>query len=174
LGQYYLVANMDRKEFLAPDQFGEGIKLLAFGLGSGGTMTGLAILLAPSEGRRFLIATRHGVIERPTHPIIGRWAGQRIAIIGDYLMPDHAPEIDIPGEQGDLYFSIDAQEDGWVDISEHVIATMESVYGITDVRDRLERSRYDRLRHRSVLHDDGTVTALDTSPERAQLDQDGD
>ncbi len=157
MAQYCLVANLDRKEFLSPKQFGEGVNLWSFGFNSVGTMTGLAILLNPSDGRRFPLDGG------PVNPIIGRWAGQRIAIIGDYLMPTYARHVDVPGEQGELYFRIDEQGDGWIDISEHVIATLEMVYRVHAIRERLARDPHAQLRHRSELRPDGSVVAVDPS-----------
>jgi hypothetical protein len=51
MGQYHLVVNLDRKEFIHPHRFGDGLKLLEFGCSADGTLTGLAILLACSNGR---------------------------------------------------------------------------------------------------------------------------
>lgn len=62
MGQYFVVANLDAKEFLDPYRFGDGRKLREFGCSSRGTMSGLALLLS-SNG--------------------GRWYGHRIVIAGD-------------------------------------------------------------------------------------------
>ena len=31
MGQYYVIANLDKKEFLNPHKFGDGVKLMEFG-----------------------------------------------------------------------------------------------------------------------------------------------
>jgi len=77
MGQYYVLVNLDKKEFLHPHAFGNGLKLLEFGDSSSGTMTGLAILLADGNGRG-------GGDLHSQNPIIGSWAGDRIVIAGDY------------------------------------------------------------------------------------------
>jgi hypothetical protein len=69
MGQYFVVANLDKKEFINPNNFDEGIKFAEFYSGSYGTMSGLAILLSNSISK--------------VDPW-GRWAGDRIVIAGDY------------------------------------------------------------------------------------------
>jgi len=77
MGQYYLVVNLDKGEYLYPHKFGDGLKLLEFGASGCGTMTGLAVLLADGNGRG-------GGDLHSDNPIIGSWAGDRIVIAGDY------------------------------------------------------------------------------------------
>ena len=77
MGQYYLTVNLDKREYLYPHKFGDGLKLLEFGDSGGGTMTGLAILLADGNGRG-------GGDLDSENPIVGSWAGDRIVIAGDY------------------------------------------------------------------------------------------
>lgn len=78
MGQYYFVCNLDKREYLHPHKFGDGLKLLEFGSSSNGTMSGLAVLLADGNGRG------GGDIEVKTPTIVGSWAGDRIVISGDY------------------------------------------------------------------------------------------
>jgi hypothetical protein len=66
MGQYHKPVNLDRKESLNAHRFSEGIKLMEFGQSTHGTMTALALMLAGE----------------------GRWAGNRIAIVGDYAEPE--------------------------------------------------------------------------------------
>lgn len=49
MGQYHLIANIDKHEFINPHKFGDGLKLMEFGLSATGTLTGLAVLLAASN-----------------------------------------------------------------------------------------------------------------------------
>ena len=77
MGQYYLIVNLDKKEFIYPHKFGNGLKLLEFGASGEGTMTGLAILLADGNNRG-------GGDLRSDNQVIGSWAGDRIVIAGDY------------------------------------------------------------------------------------------
>lgn len=92
MGQYHEVVNLDKHEKLHPHALGDGLKLMEFGCSGDGTMTALAILLAGScKG-----GARGGGDFEHVHPmssvLAGRWAGDRIAIIGDY-----AEDGDVPG-----------------------------------------------------------------------------
>lgn len=80
MGQYYYPVNLDKREYIHPHKFGDGLKLLEFGCSTDGTMTALAILLADGNNRG-------GGDLRSDNPIIGSWAGDRIVIAGDYADP---------------------------------------------------------------------------------------
>lgn len=77
MGQYFIVVNLDKKEYLHPHDFGDGLKLLEFGYSAMGTMTALALLLRQSsEGA--------GGDYQGDNPLVGSWAGDKITIVGDY------------------------------------------------------------------------------------------
>ena len=82
MGQYHLVVNLDKKEYLHPHHLGDGFKLMEFGNNACGTMTGLAILLAVSNGRGG--GDLHASNLLSVQDRIGSWGGDRIAIVGDY------------------------------------------------------------------------------------------
>lgn len=85
MGQYYKIANLDKKQFIDPYAFGDGAKLLEFGTSGTGVMAGLAILLANSNGR--------GGGDLPSdRGVVGSWAGDRIVIAGDYAQAGDAGE----------------------------------------------------------------------------------
>ena len=74
MGQYFLIVNTTKKEYLHPHRFGEGLKFMEFTLDGAGIMHGLAHLLAQSS---------EGVaIDNPE--ITGRWIGDHVVIVGDY------------------------------------------------------------------------------------------
>jgi hypothetical protein len=77
VGQYHLVCNIDKKQYLHPHRFGDGLKLMEFGMSGVGTMSALALLLAKDNGRG-------GGDFHSQSPLIGSWAGDRIVIAGDY------------------------------------------------------------------------------------------
>jgi hypothetical protein len=104
MGQYYKVANLDKKQYLHPHKFDDGLKLMEFGYSSGGTMAALAILLAVGNGRG-------GGDLKSTHSLIGSWAGDRIAIVGDYV------------DKGEFEVTWEDMED-WDDISLQVAGAM--------------------------------------------------
>lgn len=77
MGQYYLIVNIDKRQYLKPHYFGDGAKLMEFGMSSSGVLAALAVLLSDGNGRG-------GGDLASTHPIIGTWAGDRVVITGDY------------------------------------------------------------------------------------------
>ncbi len=77
MGQYYVVVNLDKRQFIHPSAFGDGNKLLEFADSAPGIMTALAVLLADGNGRG-------GGDLDSDNPIIGSWAGDRIVVAGDY------------------------------------------------------------------------------------------
>ncbi len=110
MGQYHLIVNLDKREFLYPHEFGDGFKLMEFGQSAGGTLTGLTILLAASNGRGGgdFFDPSNGSGHRP-----GCWAGDRIAIIGDYFENGDVPGLTVLDMQ-DLW---DDEPQTWTDIS---------------------------------------------------------
>ena len=76
MGQYHDVYNLDKRERIDPHKIDNGLKLYEQVGHVGSTSTALFALLANSNGR--------GGGDFPEHPLIGRWAGDRILIQGDY------------------------------------------------------------------------------------------
>ena len=74
MGQYFIVANTTKKEYLHPHKFGSGLKFLEFTLDGFGVMSGLAHLIAQSSD---------GVAD-DCEMVTGRWIGDHIVIVGDY------------------------------------------------------------------------------------------
>lgn len=77
MGQYYKIVNLDKKQYLYPHRFGDGIKLIEFSTSRFGTLMALSILLSQGNGRG-------GGDIRSEHPLVGSWAGDRIVAAGDY------------------------------------------------------------------------------------------
>jgi hypothetical protein len=88
MGQYWIPVNLDRREFVNPHKLGAGLKLweqLAAHPGTGGALVILTAAMPECRGggdfRSINAEGEDGEIARRT---IGRWAGDRIALIGDY------------------------------------------------------------------------------------------
>jgi len=80
MGQYHLTVNLDKKEFLDPHTLGNGLKLIEQASNPNpGIPAALFVLLACANGR--------GGGDLSPNPIVGRWAGDRIAVVGDYSEP---------------------------------------------------------------------------------------
>jgi hypothetical protein len=108
MGQYHFVLNLDKKEYLHPHRLGDGLKLMEFGLSAGGTMTALGLLLAGCA-----INEPEDLVTQSPH--LGAWAGDRLAIIGDYAEANDLPDEDA----AELYNQIFGEKaDGsWTDRS---------------------------------------------------------
>ena len=74
MGQYFMVVNTTKEEYLHPHKFGSGLKFLEFTSDPCSVMTGLAHLLAQSSDG----------IGYDNDEITGRWIGDHIVIVGDY------------------------------------------------------------------------------------------
>ena len=81
MGQYYVICNVTKREMIKGHFFGEGIKLMEFGMSGEGTMAALAILLADGNGRGGGDLNSDDTL---ANSIIGSWAGDKIVIAGDY------------------------------------------------------------------------------------------
>jgi len=99
MGQYYLVVNVDKRQFLHPHCFSDGLKLMEFGASGCGTMAGLAILLADGNGR----GGGDCRVKADPYKLIGSWAGDRIVVTGDYAdngkLYHTAPDDDQPKDE---------------------------------------------------------------------------
>ena len=95
MGQYHRLVNMDRQEFLDCHALGDGLKLAEqVSSGPGGVASALLVLLAASNGRGGGDLPDDMATEE--NRVVGRWAGQRIAMVGDYAEDD-----DFPTREGD-------------------------------------------------------------------------
>lgn len=79
MGQYHKTYNIDKREFIHPHKIDNGLKMWEQIGFLRSTSTALFLLLANSNGR--------GGGDVPEHPMIGRWAGDRIVVQGDYVEP---------------------------------------------------------------------------------------
>ena len=78
MGQYYLVVNLDKKQYMCNHDFGGNIKLCEHG---DMILDCLVALLADGNGKG-------GGDIRSENPIIGSWAGDRIMFAGEYADPN--------------------------------------------------------------------------------------
>lgn len=86
MGQYHKIVNLDKKCLISPPDFTDGMKLGEFS-GGGLTMVALTALLAISNGRG-----GGDFQDEFDSSLIGSWAGDRIAIVGDYWEDSDAVE----------------------------------------------------------------------------------
>ncbi len=161
MGQYWMVVNLDRKEFLHPHKLGCGLKIWEQIASSVGTGTALLLLCAnqPSErggGDLDITSNYHGpertdfTKEGPTpEPVgnepysavarrtIGRWSGDRIALIGDYANDGDLDKGNLPFPESEIYnrcfehkdcekeSECKGEQEHFTDISDDVCAVIE-------------------------------------------------
>lgn len=124
MGQYWIPVNLTKREYVMPHKLGTGLKLWEQLANQPGTGAALIVLTAAMPEARGggdfdLESNWHGP-ERtfPEHNIspgpmpedypiiakrtIGRWAGDRIALVGDYAEREDLPE----GDNADLIYSL--------------------------------------------------------------------
>lgn len=139
MGQYHQPVNLDKKQYINPHKLGNGLKMLEFGQG-GLTVTALTVLLACSQNRG-------GGDLSTENPIAGSWAGDRIAIIGDYTEPDDIDGIDAKTVADAVW----GDTDEYSDISEDVlVALLDDSYIKSKVQEQLDEGYWfgntDRVR----------------------------
>lgn len=105
MGQYYIVSNVDKREYIDPQRVGSGLKL--WEICSSNLPRLLPYLLRQSTG------TGMG---DPDGVHVGHWAGDRVVIVGDY------DESDTYG--GLFREATDSQE--WTEISPYVVSEFNS------------------------------------------------
>jgi hypothetical protein len=111
MGQYWICINLDKKEFIHPHKLGCGLKLWEQLANYPGTGAALIILLANMPERR-------GGGDFEENPTVGRWAGDRVILVGDYGKDGDLEGIDT----ADLY---ETAQEQWKDISDDVAAVIE-------------------------------------------------
>jgi hypothetical protein len=124
MGQYHAPINIERMEYLEPLAFNDGRKLTEFSMSAVGTMTALAALLSTSNGRGYgdlhpgLPGAEEWCQENDVtgdwmlRHVLGRWANNRIAIVGDYWQQEDLPDWG-DGEPGGPW----AMPGDWINVS---------------------------------------------------------
>jgi hypothetical protein len=139
MGQYWKVVNLDKREYVMPHRLGSGLKLWEQLANSPGTGEALIVLCAAMPEARGggdfdLDANWHGPertggdegpiiakYQEIAHRTIGRWAGDRIALVGDYAEDtDLAPE----HEASTIYGRCEKGGE-YTDVSDDVAAVIE-------------------------------------------------
>jgi hypothetical protein len=110
MGQYYMIANLDKKQYIHPHKFGSGLKLMEFAypLFPSMVLSALAVLLA--EGNN-----RGGGDLCSDNPIIGSWSRDRIVVAGDYADNE-------PNQDKNIYIKI--HDENWEDISVKILVAL--------------------------------------------------
>ena len=112
MGQYWYPVNLTKREYVHPHKLGSGLKLWEQ-LANEGTGRALVILCAAMPEPR-------GGGDFEPDPIIGRWAGDQIALVGDYAEDGDLPNSPVPASQ--IYNLCDSE---WTDVTDDVCRVIE-------------------------------------------------
>ena len=116
MGQYHVLVNIDKKEVVSPHGLGLGLKQYEHNGDYNGTLAdAMYILMMTSPAR--------GGGDYPITAVSGRWAGDRVVVLGDYT--ENADLPDIPNAS-----KIYAQTEFFDDITDLVADAFERVFGI--------------------------------------------
>ncbi len=134
MGQYHLLINLDKKQIVHPNKIGNGLKLKEQIGSPYATATALVMLLAGSSRE----GGRGSGDFHADHPLVGSWAGDRIAFVGDYAEAGDIPGIDArPLYQQCRAVCLSSKRrnaaevrPGWTDISASVREMMSAEFGI--------------------------------------------
>ncbi len=115
MGQYHKLVNLDRKEQVQPYNLGLGAKQYEQTGDNGSLSDALYLLVMTSPAR--------GGGDWESFPdLSGRWAGDRVVVLGDYT-----EDGDLPGyENASKLYS---QSDDWLDLSDEVAVALGKVFG---------------------------------------------
>ena len=83
MGQYFLIVNPVKRQFLNPHKFGCGLKLMEFTNSEFGPQQALCVLLAHANGRGGGDLGTEDLTD-DEKALIGSWAGDPISVAGDY------------------------------------------------------------------------------------------
>jgi len=128
MGQYYRVVNLDKRQYIDPYVFGDGVKLMEFGCSGNGTMTALAVLLASSNGMGG--GDLHLGEKSKWKAVPGSWAGDRIVVAGDYDDDPKSPGFKVydmcntPSSPMTDLLEASGHETRFVEISYHVLGCL--------------------------------------------------
>lgn len=104
MGQYWIPVSLTKREFVHPHKLGAGLKLWEQLATHPGTTAALVILTAAMPQSRGGDITDN---ESADEKVVGRWAGDRIALIGDYAERDDLK----PEDNADLIYNLCDSED---------------------------------------------------------------
>lgn len=129
MGQHFMPVNLDKHEFLDPHKLGDGLKFREQGSAEGGCGDAIRLLLAVGLDR---------------NEWIGRWAGDRIAVIGDYVRDDDMAAEHAAGSIYDRCLEDHTDAEAlevsrlgplYTDITDQLIPTLEQLYNVVYLGD---------------------------------------
>lgn len=118
MGQYHILVNLDKREFVSPHGLGLGLKQREHNGAFDGTLADALYFLT-------MTSPACGGGDYPMTEISGRWVGDRCVVLGDYT-----EDSDIPGYPfaSGIWGKTENPDAGWTEISELVADGLGSVF----------------------------------------------
>lgn len=137
MGQYHLTVNLDKREFISPHKLASGLKLweqLAAEIGPGKALVVLLAHPAKRGGGDFEIGKSEYDPLEPEYAAIaqrtiGRWRGDRIAIIGDYAEDGDLPNRNPQDPPESVLYTLCGEPGGFKDVTDDVCTVIEHELG---------------------------------------------
>lgn len=85
MGQYHVIVNLDKGEYIHPHKLGDGLKWGEQASSERGIMTALWGAITCPKPR--------GGGDPNAHPWVGRWHGDRVVMVGDYAEDKDRPDV---------------------------------------------------------------------------------
>ena len=124
MGQYHVLVNLDKKEVVTPHGLGLGLKQWEH-IGTEGSLPDAMYVLTMTSPAR-------GGGDLPETGISGRWAGDRVLIVGDYTEDSDLPSYP---NFGKVY----GESDNWNDITDFVADAFKTIFNLNITGDGWKR-----------------------------------
>ena len=85
MGQYHVIINLDKGEYIHPHRLGDGLKWAEQAGSEEGTMAAVWGAITCPQPR--------GGGDPGKHPWVGRWHGDRVVMVGDYAEDSDRPDV---------------------------------------------------------------------------------
>jgi len=92
MGQYWKVINIDKREFIHPHKLGSGLKLWEI-IANNNPGVGAALVILCAAHREARGGGDLGMTSEVSKRTIGRWAGDRVVVVGDYAEDADLPSV---------------------------------------------------------------------------------
>ena len=157
IGQYHILVNLSKQEFASPHQIGLGLKMreqIGDFAGSMGDLLYLLVACSHARGGGDVHDEKHRLGD-----VLGRWTGDKIAVVGDYSTATDIPGLDasviynacFSAREPELLPEIEENNPAqaaairasgqWTDITPLLVPLLEDAFGI-GVRGQGWKHRY--------------------------------
>jgi hypothetical protein len=128
MGQYHLLVNSDKKEFVNPRDLGFGAKQLEH-CGFLGDLPLVQYWLTTASPDRGFGDFK---LTAENQDVLGRWRGDRVFVLGDYTEAGDVPKV---RSAHTFWKKIHAKESEWVNISSIVLVALQNDLSLKELQE---------------------------------------